>query len=144
MRIFRIEGRDDPSFGPWGDPIGGLMLAMMPDEIRLMITPIGLADDVADMTGKLPPSKHDAPYKDGIPLHIVQKGTYHCGFVSIEQYHEWFETRLIRKSLFQRFKLVVREYEVADDRVFLGRHQVMFRFEDATEIRVLTKAEAIR
>lgn len=144
MKIYRIELETDRSAGPWSDIIDDYLRFLLPPSVRIMLKPVTLADDVAELTHRRLPSAHPGPQNDGIPASIVETHEYHCAFVSLKQYREWFETKLVREALYSRFKMELHQYEVPKERVVFGRHQVMFKFEDATLIRVLTKEEAIK
>lgn len=146
MLVYRIEGKHNPDIGPWnGDEQGELLDVLAAISDAPSTNPAGLADIVARAMDEPMPSEMPGPNQDGIvdsrKEFFTQK--YHSGFKSVDQYHQWFRKAPIRRALYMEGKMVFVSYEVPDDKVRQGGHQVAFRMRDAKNRYVLPKRVAI-
>ena len=86
--------------------------------------------------------EHPYPCEDGIPEHTPQ---HVCGALGWEQFRFWWhDTTALKNAAGTHSVYLVR---IPDDAVLVGKHQVMFRPEDATwisraDIRTLLEHEA--
>lgn len=163
MKVYRIEAIKDHTHGPFNPPSNERdeFLAMIYGTRQEMI-PAEVAQGVAVTLGLEGPFDMPGILKDGVDekvfnhfIESVWKGSPVFGFVSMDQYHEWFRTPEIRRALYVRASagyhfsdpkkasMELREYEVPDAKVIVTPHQVAFSLDDAKSIRVVSRKEAI-
>lgn len=117
MRVFRLE--DKRGQGPYRGDIPKRVVKLT----KIRVFP---STRYVDLVGMSTDDNHPAPLYDnmrGYRNHISYQ--YKFGFNSIEQYTAWFYDSGWRKE-FARLGLVVTEYEIRDNHVALGDHQVAF------------------
>lgn len=78
------------------------------------------------------PSRHPLPEDDGLMIHQWRACTL-FGFASRKQALDWFRTDAEHR-VFAQAGFRVLEYDIADDDLLVGRHQVVFDGDRATQI----------
>ena len=105
MRVFRIETRHH--FGPFRNP----------DPEYQQVEEVAV---VRDPTWQVR-NNHPAPWDDGLQMTLNEVS----GVISIEQANQWFGTTF-EHDMLTEFGYHLDEYEVKDNGVKIGGHQVAF------------------
>lgn len=164
MRVYRLEFEDNHDKGPFNPPLDARTnLSLMVYGTRPTMIPADAAQAVAAAQDKPGPYDMPAITNDGITKFDMEAfanriGLYDTqglvfGFASIEQYKEWFTTRMQRRVLFKKVGTLDKEtgpnglelrcFEVPDHRVLKAEHQVMFALDDAVTSKKVPMKEAI-
>lgn len=146
MYVYRIEDERDREYGPFNPKPASPLAQLL--GLAPRIEPVMQADIVAKVTkARVLPHDMPGPQNDGIDFDRYSwddHDAYHSGFADLKQYHRWFTNRLTRAALFTDTHMVLRQYEVPDADVKIGRHQVMFRFDHARLAHTYSFEEAIK
>jgi hypothetical protein len=164
MRIYRLQHQSGKHAGPFAqefpDPF-----SFMTGQASMDPSPALQAQTVAAVTGVTLPFSLPGPFKDGLTesqineyINRIGYPMDHAGpifgFASMDQYHEWFTTPLVRKALFTKVDSMNRKhpvdndmelrcFEIPDDRVLMAGHQVLFYADDAVNSVQIPRKEAI-
>jgi hypothetical protein len=157
VKVYRLERVNNHKLGPFQSHKINPVELMMGTQTALQdaVTPAEAARIVGQVFGganpfDMPTILNDAPVFDVMQFvnsHNRDFSDYVFGFSSLEQYHEWFETRKQRQALFDYDKedpVELRVFEVSDDQVYVSPHQVMFPLDIAKEGEVISRAKAIK
>ena len=117
MKVYRITHANLRQ----GSPRGGTYYAgvyTMPDELNtLQLVTLAM---VLRKYGIRATKQHPAPFEDGLPM----RDDYVCGFSSLEQLHAWFDLEFLYELIIDA-GMVVRQFNVPEEAVLFGGHQVM-------------------
>lgn len=164
MIVYRLESNGPFHEGPF---TGGAnqVLGFVTDD-TLEISPAQAAQVEAEVEGvrgpfQMPPIPEDVDDLNalndfGRKINRQTGALPSFGFVSMEQYHEWFRTQRVREALFtkvsfshdphpkERNNMELHRYEVDEEYVFNAKHQLVFVREYAKDLGVVPYEEAVK